>query len=102
MPSTNLIERSENEYSSGKDIEIVVFMMSMPCNRSALVETMTSEIKSGPEILEQFLSELSAGDGMDAQTLAAIKVLHSVDKLTRTRLLQVLEQIRVGTQSPQD
>jgi hypothetical protein len=51
-------------------------------------------IKSGPEIVQEFLDSLNAGDPIDPLTLACIRDLHKSGKLTRTRLLQSLEQAR--------
>jgi hypothetical protein len=53
-----------------------------------------SVIKSGPEIVTEFLDSLSEGDSIDSQTLASIRELHKSGKLTRTRLLQSLEEAR--------
>jgi hypothetical protein len=53
-----------------------------------------SVIKSGPEIVSEFLASLSEGDSIDSQTVASIRELHKSGKLTRTRLLQSLEQAR--------
>jgi len=53
-----------------------------------------SVIKSGPEIVSEFLDSLTDGDSIDSQTLASIRELHKSGKLTRTRLLQFLEEAR--------
>jgi hypothetical protein len=51
-------------------------------------------IKSGPEIVSEFLDSLGDGDSIDPQTLASIRELHKSGKLTRTRLPQSLEEAR--------
>jgi hypothetical protein len=53
-----------------------------------------SVIKSGPEIVSEFLDSLSEGDSIDSQTLASIRELHNSGRLTRTRLQQSLEEAR--------
>jgi len=53
-----------------------------------------SIIKSGPEIVDEFLDSLNGQDSIDASTLAAVRELYKSGKLTRTRLLQALEQAR--------
>jgi hypothetical protein len=55
-----------------------------------------SVIKSGPEIVSEFLDSLGEGDSIDPQTVASIRELHKSGNLTRTRLLQSLEQARSG------
>ena len=58
-----------------------------------------SVIKSGPEIVSEFVDSLSDGDSIDSQTLASIRELYKSGKLTRTRLLQSLEEARSRTSS---
>jgi len=53
-----------------------------------------SIIKSGLQIVDEFLDSLNEQDSIDASTLAAVRELYKSGKLTRTRLLQVLEQAR--------
>ena len=53
-----------------------------------------SVIKSGLEIVSEFVDSLSDGDSIDSQTLASIRELHKSGKLTRTRLLQSLRDLR--------
>jgi len=53
-----------------------------------------SVIKSGPEIVQEFLDSLNASDSIDPLTLACIRDLHKTGRFTRTRLLQALEQAR--------
>ena len=57
-----------------------------------------SAIKSGPEIVSEFLETLEQNESLDAQTVASIKKLQQTGNLTRVRLLQALEQARSGTQ----
>jgi hypothetical protein len=51
-------------------------------------------VKSGKEIVDDFVDGLSAGESLDALTIASIKVLHKADTLTKTRLLQALDTDR--------
>jgi hypothetical protein len=53
-----------------------------------------SLIKSGSEIVSEFLDSLADGASIDSQTLASIRELHKSGNLTRTRLLQSLEEAR--------
>ena len=57
-----------------------------------------SAIKSGLEIVNEFLETLERNESLDAQTVASIKQLQQTGNLTKVRLLQVLEQMRSGTQ----
>ena len=57
-----------------------------------------SAIKSGLEIVNEFLETLEQNELLDAQTVASIKQLQQTGNLTKVRLLQVLEQMRSGTQ----
>jgi len=54
-------------------------------------------IKSGPEIVSDFLDGLEAGEFLDADTVGCIRDLQQTANLTRTRLLQALEQVRATT-----
>lgn len=53
-----------------------------------------SLIKSGPEIVSEFLDSLSEGESIDSRTLASIRELHKSGRLTRTRLQQSLDEAR--------
>jgi len=56
-------------------------------------------IKSGLEIISEFLASLDEGSSIDPQTVASIRELHKSGKLTQTRLLQSLEQARSSAPS---
>jgi hypothetical protein len=57
-----------------------------------------SAIKSGGEILSEFLDALEPGESLDMQTITSIRELHEAGKLSRTRLLQTLEEVRSTAQ----
>lgn len=55
----------------------------------------SDDIKSGAEVISEFLSSLSKDDkAMDQNTLQAIQSLHDAKRLTRSQLLQALEALR--------
>jgi hypothetical protein len=51
-------------------------------------------IRSGEEVVKDFIASLDKNTVIDKQTLIAIRDLHAAGKLTRTRLLGLLEKIR--------
>ncbi len=53
-----------------------------------------TEIKSGPEIVKEFVESLEKDKSLDKDTIEVIKLLHIGNKLTQTRLLQGLEEKR--------
>jgi hypothetical protein len=63
---------------------------------------MAPVIKSGSEIVNEFLTGLPSGNDLDAATVSAIKTLHSESKLTRTRLEQALERIRAANPNQEE
>jgi hypothetical protein len=50
-----------------------------------------SSIRSGPEIVKEFIDNLEKDKSLDNGTVEIIKVLHAENKLTQTRLQQALE-----------
>lgn len=54
----------------------------------------SDDIKSGKEIIAQFLASLNTNDGIDAGTLKAIGDLIKSEKLSKTKLLRALEESR--------
>ncbi len=52
------------------------------------------QIKSGQEIIEEFLTAIEANPYVDGETLAAIRGPWQEKKLNQNRLRQELEQIR--------
>jgi hypothetical protein len=48
-------------------------------------------IKSAPEIIKEFIDGLETDPSLDKDTVEVIKQLHLTNKLTHTRLQQVLE-----------
>lgn len=52
------------------------------------------QIKSGQEIIEEFLTLIGTNPHIDEETLAAIRGLWQEKKLNQTRLRVELEQIR--------
>jgi hypothetical protein len=62
--------------------------------------TMPSDtaIKSGTEIVSEFLDALTDEKSLDLQTVTCIKNLHKSGQLSRTRLLQALEEARSSAQ----
>jgi hypothetical protein len=51
-------------------------------------------IRSGEEVVKDFIALLDQKTAVDKRTLAAIRELHAGSKLTRTRLLGLLEKNR--------
>ena len=51
-------------------------------------------IKSGPEIVKEFVESLEKDKSLDKDTIEVITLLHIESKLTQTRLLQGLEEKR--------
>ncbi len=48
-------------------------------------------IRSGPEIVKEFIENLENDKSLDKGMVEIIKVLHAENKLTQTRLQQALE-----------
>ena len=48
-------------------------------------------IRSGPEIVKEFIENLENDKSLDKGTVEIIKLLHAEQKLTQTRLQQALE-----------
>lgn len=62
---------------------------------------MTSEdIKSGPQVISEFLDSFQVGQDIDPGTVTAIRDLFEAGKLSRTRLLSALAAIRTGAVTP--
>jgi hypothetical protein len=58
---------------------------------------MASEvIKSGPQVVSEFLDSLQGDESIDKDTLSAVHELFEAGKLTKTRLLNSLEALRAG------
>jgi hypothetical protein len=51
-----------------------------------------SAIKSGPEVISEFLASKKGDKAIDAQTLATVQELFDSKKLTKTQLLRSLEK----------
>lgn len=51
-------------------------------------------IKSGPEIVKEFIEGLKTNKSLDKGTVEAIELLHRENKLTLTKLQQALESER--------
>jgi hypothetical protein len=56
-----------------------------------------STIRSGPEIVSDFIASLKNDQSLDPATVDAISALHSDKKLTFTNLLRSLEDARGKT-----
>jgi hypothetical protein len=62
-------------------------------------------IKSGEQIVHEFVGNLKPGESLDADTITSIQELYKTDKLTKTRLPQALEANRsriLGTGTDRD
>ncbi len=57
------------------------------------------EIKSGSEIVKDFIDRLEMDESLDKKTVQAIKATHVSKKPTLTRLLQGLQEKRKETRS---
>jgi hypothetical protein len=62
-----------------------------------MMSMVDSAIKSGPEVISEFLETLEQHESLDPQTVGSIKQLHQTDNQTKVRLLQALERARSGT-----
>jgi hypothetical protein len=56
-------------------------------------------INTGVEVVRLFLDSLDSQPSLDKGTVDCIKALSRSEKLTKTRLLQALENVRVVDQS---
>lgn len=54
----------------------------------------TEEIKSGEEVISEFLLSLKGKKAIDAKTLDAVQTLFAAKKLTKAQLLRALEASR--------
>ena len=54
----------------------------------------TKEIKSGPQIVTDFLESLKGNNAIDAKTLKTVGDLYASGKLSKPRLLRSLEDER--------
>ncbi len=52
------------------------------------------QIKSGPEIIQEFLAAMEATTSIDSETLSAIRGLWQEKKLKQNKLQQELEKAR--------
>ncbi len=55
-----------------------------------------TKIRSGPQIVKEFIQYLEKDTSLDGDTVEVIKLLHGEDKLTPGRLQQALEAKRKG------
>lgn len=60
---------------------------------------MSSELKSGQEILNEFFSQITSIDGVDKDVTEAILKLYKDGKLTNTNLSNELSSIRDKNES---
>jgi hypothetical protein len=51
-------------------------------------------IRSGKEVVDDFIASLDKKEGVNKRTLDAIRRLHAASKLTKTQLLRSLERER--------
>lgn len=51
-------------------------------------------IRSGPDIVKEFIDSLKTNKSLDKGTVDAIELLHKEDKLTLTKFQQALESER--------
>jgi hypothetical protein len=58
------------------------------------IEDYTDKIRSGSEIVAEFIEALKADSNLDKPTIEAIEVLYKGGKLTSTNLLKSLEEAR--------
>jgi hypothetical protein len=62
---------------------------------------MTSEdIKSGPQVISEFLDSFQGAQDVDTGTVTTIRDLLEAGKLSQTRLLSALAAIRPGAVAP--
>lgn len=60
---------------------------------------MSSELKSGQEILDEFFNQITNIDGVDKDVAEAVLKLYKDGKLTNTNLSNVLSSIRDKNES---
>ena len=53
-------------------------------------------IKSGDELVSEFLDSIAGQAEVDDNTLASVKTLQTKGKLTKTALLKSLQKVRLG------
>ena len=59
-----------------------------------IIDPQAQDIRSGPEVVSEFVRKTSADKNLDKSTVAAIEGLHRADKLTTNNLLKSLENAR--------
>ena len=57
-------------------------------------QSQDQNIQSGPEIVAEFVRKTLADEGLDKDTVNAVKVLYGTGKLTTINLLKILENVR--------
>lgn len=57
------------------------------------------KVKSGPEIVKEFVESLEKDELLDKSVVEIIKQLHTANNLSKTRLLQALETNREESDS---
>ncbi|MCH9852543.1 MAG: hypothetical protein K0U45_03480 [Alphaproteobacteria bacterium] len=55
---------------------------------------MTKNIKNGQEVLEEFITDIQNDENLDLNIVNIITNAHKNDKLTKTNLLNALEELR--------
>ena len=63
---------------------------------------MSSEMKSGKEILTEFFSDLEKDDSLDSDTVAAVTQLYKDGKLSDRNIANALSQLREDQDSDKD
>ena len=56
----------------------------------------SEDIKSGPEVVSEFLDSRHGDEAIDADTLTVVHELFKTGKLSRTRLLHALKELRAS------
>jgi hypothetical protein len=64
--------------------------------KTPIVQPQNGNLKSGPEIVADFLKEIDARADLDRPTVNAILTLHAAGKLTANNLLKALDSVRAG------
>lgn len=57
----------------------------------------SEDIKSGSEVVSEFLNSLQGDEAIDSDTLASVHDLFEMNKLNRNRLFGALEALRAST-----
>ena len=71
-----------------------------PLTKPGNLEMTSEDIKSGAQVISEFLVSLQGGENIDAGTLTVVRELFEAGKLSKSRLLSSLATLRTGAVAP--